>query len=65
MLCNSGSHSIHHHHFGCPICGHKVGGFLATGGGQEDWTTHRDKFCGECGQQIDWSNTEWETIYCY
>lgn len=63
VLCNSGSGAIHHHHFGCPICGNKVGGFLSTGNGADDWGTHQDKFCSECGQKIDWNNTEWSTIY--
>lgn len=64
-LCNAGmgSRYIHHHYFGCPICGNKVGGFLITGSGEDDWSTHQDKFCSECGQKIDWSNTEWSTIY--
>lgn len=61
VLCNSGSGAIHHHHFGCPICGNKVGGFLWAG--KDDWSTHQDNFCKECGQKIDWSNTEWSTIY--
>lgn len=65
VLCNAGmgSRYIHHHYFGCPICGNKVGGFLITGSGEDDWSTHQDKFCSECGQKIDWSNTEWSTIY--
>lgn len=65
VLCNSGTGSryIHHHYFGCPICGNKVGGFLITGSGEDDWSTHQDKFCSECGQKIDWNNTEWSTIY--
>lgn len=63
VLCKSGNYSIHHHHFGCPICGHEVGGFLAIGSGQDDWTTHKDKYCSECGQKIDWSSTNWEAIY--
>ena len=63
VLCNSGSGAIHHHHFGCPICGNKVGGFLSTGNGTDDWGTHQDKFCSECGQRIDWNNIEWSSIY--
>ncbi len=65
VLCNAGmgSRYIHHHYFGCPICGNKVGGFLITGSGEDDWSTHQDKFCSECGQKIDWNNTEWSTIY--
>lgn len=63
VLCNAGSSAIHHHYFGCPICGNKVGGFLIVGSGFDDWSTHQDNFCNECGQKIDWSNTEWSTIY--
>ena len=62
-LCRSSDGSIHHHHFACPVCKNKVGGFLATGGGEDDWTTHQDKFCCECGQAIDWSDIKWESIY--
>lgn len=65
VLCNSGSSRIHHHYFGCPICGNEVGGFLITGGAENDWSTHKDKFCSECGQKIDWSKVEWSTIYRY
>ena len=50
-------------YFGCPICGNKVGGFLITGKGEDDWSTHQDKFCNECGQKIEWSNTNWTDIY--
>lgn len=63
VLCNAGSNSIHHHYFGCPVCGSDVGGFTITGDSEDDWGTHEDKFCSECGQKIDWSNVEWSTIY--
>ena len=63
VLYNAGSNAIHHHYFGCPICGNKVGGFLSTGNSENDWSVHKDKFCSECGQKIDWSKTVWETIY--
>lgn len=43
----------------------EVGGFVITGSGDDDWSTHQDKFCSECGQKIDWSNVKWETIYRY
>ena len=67
VLCKTdmGSRYIHHHYFGCPICGNKVGGFLITGSGEDDCSTHEDKFCDECGQKINWSNTEWLDIYKY
>ena len=63
VLCNAGSNAVHHHYFGCPVCGHEVGGFTITGAGEDDWGTHKDKFCSECGQKINWSNVEWSTIY--
>lgn len=65
VLCNAGSNAVHHHYFGCPVCGSEVGGFVITGSGDDDWSTHQDKFCSECGQKIDWSNVKWETIYRY
>lgn len=65
VLCNAGSNAIHHHYFGCPTCGSEVGGFIVTGSGDDDWSTHEDKFCKECGQKIDWSNTEFSSIYKY
>lgn len=65
VLCNAGSNSIHHHYFGCPVCGSEVGGVTITGDGEDDWGTHEDKFCSECGQRVDWSNVEWSTIYRY
>jgi len=52
VLCNAGSNAVHHHFFGCPVCGTKVGGFVITGSGDDDWSTHEDKFCKECGQKI-------------
>lgn len=63
VLCNAGSNAVHHHFFGCPVCGAEVGGFIITGMGADDWSTHQDKFCKECGQKIDWSKTEWSEIY--
>lgn len=27
VLCNAGSNAVHHHYFGCPVCGSEVGGF--------------------------------------
>ena len=65
ILCNAGSNAIHHHYFGCPVCGSEVGGFIITGTGDDDWSTHQDKFCKECGQKMDWKNVEGSTIYRY
>lgn len=63
VLCNAGSGAVHHHYFGCPRCRAEVGGFVITGSGDDDWSTHTDKFCNECGQKIDWSNTKFSEIY--
>lgn len=63
ILCESERGSIHHHHFACPICKNKVGGFLSTGSGENDWGTHQDKFCSECGQEINWGDTNFVDIY--
>lgn len=64
-LSNAGSGAVHHHFFACPICGDEVGGFTITGDGEDDWDTHKDKFCRKCGQKIDWSDVEWSAIYRY
>ncbi len=63
ILCRAESGAAHHHYFGCPKCGFEVGGFVITGGGTNDWHTHTDKFCSECGQKIDWRNVQWLSIY--
>ena len=42
VLCNAGSGSIHHHYFGCPVCGSEGGGFTISGDGEDDWGTHED-----------------------
>ncbi|MBQ5871451.1 MAG: hypothetical protein IIW69_03445 [Bacteroidaceae bacterium] len=62
LLKNSNSR-VHHHFFACPACHAEVGGFVITGQGEDDWSTHTDKFCSECGQPIDWSKTNWFDIY--
>lgn len=64
VLCNAGSGAIHHHYFGCPICGAEVGGFTA-GCTDDDWGTHKDNFCRKCGQKINWDSTKWSDIYQY
>lgn len=61
ILCDGGS--IHHHFFGCPECHTEVGGFISTGSTDNDWTTHQDEFCKECGKRIDWTDVIWEEIY--
>lgn len=63
ILRDAGTHAVHHHHFVCPSCGFEVGGFTITGRGEDDWGTHTDKFCSECGQKIDWDNVKWSDIY--
>lgn len=48
--------------FGCPRCGTKVGGYIITGGGENDWGTHEDKFCRKCGQKINWDGVDFCSI---
>lgn len=52
----------HNKFFGCPRCGTKVGGYIITGPGWDDWTTHEDKFCRECGQKINWDGVDFSAI---
>ena len=39
----------------CPTCGNRVGGYIITGKGIDDWGYKQDKFCCECGTKINWS----------
>lgn len=41
-------------YWACPCCKHEVGGY--TNRYSENWGTHQDKFCPECGTKIDWKN---------
>jgi len=38
----------------CPICNNRVGGYIITGSGDNDWGYKEDKFCSECGTKIKW-----------
>ena len=38
----------------CPNCDGRVGGYIITGGGADDWGYEKDKFCRNCGTKIDW-----------
>ena len=38
----------------CPSCGGRVGGYVITGSGGNDWSYERNQFCRNCGQKIDW-----------
>lgn len=38
----------------CPACGGRVGGYIITGSGPDDWSYEKDNFCHSCGQKIDW-----------
>lgn len=42
------------HYWLCPNCKTRVGGYIITGGGCDDWHYEKDKFCSECGTKIDW-----------
>lgn len=44
------------HYWMCPHCKNRVGGYLITGSGEDDWSYHEDKFCKECGAKIDWKS---------
>lgn len=55
VVVQSEDNRVHSRYFACPACGHKVGGYLITGPGRDDWETHEDNFCVECGQQIKWT----------
>lgn len=30
VLLHAGNNAVHHHYFGCPVCGAEVGGFIIT-----------------------------------
>ena len=38
----------------CPSCGARVGGYVITGTGPDDWSYEQDNFCRKCGQEINW-----------
>ena len=38
----------------CPKCNHRVGGYIITGSGDDDWGYEEYKFCRECGTEINW-----------
>ena len=60
VVCNGGY--VHHKFFGCPRCGKEVGGYVITGDGPDDWSTHKGNYCPECGQKIDWSGVNFFAI---
>ena len=43
------------HYWICPNCNNSVGGYVITGGGDDDWSYEEDKFCRECGTKINWN----------
>lgn len=43
------------HYWSCPNCKTRVGGFIITGKGEDDWGYEEDKFCKECGAKINWN----------
>lgn len=49
----------------CRKCGSKVGYYVITGSGENDWGYHKDNFCQSCGEKVDWlsSTEERFTIY--
>lgn len=42
------------HYWVCPCCQTRVGGYVITGSGPDDWSYEKDKFCKECGTKINW-----------
>lgn len=42
------------HYWLCPNCSGRVGGYIITGRGNNDWSYEKDKFCRKCGTKIDW-----------
>jgi DNA-directed RNA polymerase subunit RPC12/RpoP len=63
VLSPSPGSAVHHHYFACPSCGHKVGGFIIIGEGENDWTTHKDNYCPNCGHRIIWDGVDFSDIY--
>lgn len=63
IICHGGI--AHPKFFGCPRCGKEVGGYVITGDGPDNWSTHQDKFCPECGQKIDWNGVNFYEITNY
>ena len=37
----------------CSKCGEKVGYYVITGRGYDDWGYKKDKFCSNCGEPVD------------
>lgn len=60
VVCNGGI--AHPRFFGCPCCCKEVGGYVITGDGPDDWSTHQDNFCSVCGQKIDWDGVNFSEI---
>ena len=60
VICHGGI--AHPRFFGCPSCGKEVGGYVITGDGPDDWSTHQDKFCSECGLKINWESVNFSDI---
>lgn len=44
------------HYWLCPSCCGRVGGYVITGSGDDDWGYEKNKFCKECGTKIDWNH---------
>lgn len=38
----------------CSKCGAKVGYYVITGHGEDEWNYKKDKFCSRCGQPVEW-----------
>lgn len=49
----------------CGKCGRKVGYFVITGRGDDDWGYHKDNFCQSCGEKVDWLDSKKDDFTIY
>lgn len=49
----------------CGKCGRKVGFFVITGHGENDWGYHKDNFCQSCGEKVEWLSSREEIFTIY
>lgn len=50
-------------YYACPICEKPVGGYVTTGGGEDDWSVFMHNYCPECGQKIAWKGHKLGDLY--
>lgn len=49
----------------CGKCGRKVGYYVITGSGENDWGYNKDNFCQSCGEKVDWLSSREERFTIY